>query len=117
MTRREVSLLVLVAFVVGLVLALVIRFPLWYSTENREAVTSSQMVDSNNVVTKRWRVPVSFPTNLEVLGDNIIYVAGLVSSLSNNTFEFLIAEPKEIVPEFQIVDAVAKGKSRPATPG
>ena len=110
MTRREVSLLVLVAFVVGLVLALVIRFPLWYSTENNEARSSVQTVAGSEATTKRWRVPVSFPTSLEVLGDNIIYVAGLVSSLSNNTFEFLIAEPKEIVPEFQIVDAVREGK-------
>ena len=110
MTRREVSLLVLVAFVVGLVLALVIRFPLWYSTGNGESGGARQLVEGKEAATKRWRVPVSFPTNLEVLGDNIIYVAGLVSSLSNGTFEFLIAEPKEIVPEFQIVDAVREGK-------
>ena len=59
---------------------------------------------------QRWRVPISFSTNLEVLGDNIIYVADLVKSLSAGQLEFLIAEPKEIVPEFQIVDAVREGK-------
>lgn len=110
MTRREVSLLVVVAFVIGLVLALVVRYPLWYSVSDGESDSSSQVVDSTREATKRWRVPVSFPTNLEVLGDNIIYVAGLVSSLSDGDFEFLIAEPKEIVPEFQIVDAVREGK-------
>ena len=110
MNRREVSLLVLVAFIVGLILALVIRFPLWYSEPEEERGSSSQVVDPNRAASRRWRVPVSFPTNLEVLGDNIIYVAGLVDSLSNGAFEFLIAEPKEIVPEFQIVDAVREGK-------
>ena len=110
MTRREVSLLVVVAFVIGLVLALVVRFPLWYSVSDGESDSSRQVVDTSGRATKRWRVPVSFPTNLEVLGDNIIYVAGLVSSLSDGNFEFLIAEPKEIVPEFQIVDAVREGK-------
>ena len=110
MTRREVSLLVAVAFIVGLVLALVIRFPLWYSSADQNVADASQVEGERSVTKKRWRVPVSFPTNLEVLGDNIIYVAGLVDSLSAGTFEFLIAEPKEIVPEFQIVDAVREGK-------
>ena len=110
MNRREVSLLVLVAFIVGLILALVIRFPLWYSETEEGRGSSSQVVDPDRAASRRWRVPVSFPTNLEVLGDNIIYVAGLVDSLSNGAFEFLIAEPKEIVPEFQIVDAVREGK-------
>ena len=110
MSKHEVALLVLVAFIVGVVLALTIRFPLWYSTTNNEGLGASQVIGEMAAPEKRWRVPVSFPTNLEVLGDNIIYVAGLVDSLSNGAFEFLIAEPKEIVPEFQIVDAVREGK-------
>ena len=104
------SLLVIVAFAIGLVLALVVRFPTWYEAGGGgESDTQHQALASTGPV-HRWRVPVSFPTNLEVLGDNIIYVAGLVNALSNGRFEFLIAEPKEIVPEFQIVDAVREGK-------
>lgn len=109
MTKREIAVLVSVSFFFGLVLALVIRFPVWYSTSQSDSATAQDGALSHSAV-KRWRVPVSFPTNLEVLGDNIIYVAGLVQSLSDNSFEFLIAEPKEIVPEFQIVDAVREGK-------
>ena len=100
----------LVAFVLGLVLALVVRFPLWYSTADTSSADASPQADTARLSERRWRVPVSFPTSLEVLGDNIIYVAGLVKSLSAGAFEFLIAEPKEIVPEFQIVDAVREGK-------
>lgn len=105
-------LLVVVAFVIGLVLALVIRFPLWYSLGEEGTQSSQEAVglSDRNVATKRWRVPVSFPTSLEVLGDNIIYVSEMVKTLSAGSFEFLIAEPKEIVPEFQIVDAVREGK-------
>ena len=109
MSKREVIVLCLATFFVGLVLALVVRFPTWYGTEEPVANAESTGTNAAKQV-RRWRVPVSFPTNLEVLGDNIIYVAGLVSSLSSGTFEFLIAEPKEIVPEFQIVDAVREGK-------
>ena len=109
MSKREVLLLCSAAFLIGLIVALVIRFPTWYSTQ-QEIVVSAGEVTTQQLQKHQWRVPVSFPTNLEVLGDNIIYVAGLVSSLSNGSFEFLIAEPKEIVPEFQIVDAVREGK-------
>ena len=110
MTRREVTLLVGVAFLVGLMVALVVRFPVWYTPSTSVATGAVAQESSEQTATKLWRVPVSFPTNLEVLGDNIIYVAGLVDSLSAGTFQFLIAEPKEIVPEFQIVDAVREGK-------
>ena len=110
MTRREVMLLVTVAFLVGLISALVVRFPLWYSVSDSGDANANASPAAARTATRRWRVPVSFPTSLEVLGDNIIYVAGLVKSLSAGDFEFLIAEPKEIVPEFQIVDAVREGK-------
>ena len=110
MSKREVAALTVVAFVVGLVIALVIRFPVWYATHDSTTTQAQDRGQAVQVATKSWRVPVSFPTNLEVLGDNIIYVAGLVETLSDGEFKFLIAEPKEIVPEFQIVDAVREGK-------
>ncbi|MYD43074.1 MAG: TRAP transporter substrate-binding protein [Gammaproteobacteria bacterium] len=91
-------------------MALVVRVPLWYATDSEDTRAATTVVPTSQVTAKRWRVPVSFPTNLEVLGDNIIYVAGLVDSLSAGRFQFLIAEPKEIVPEFQIVDAVRENK-------
>ncbi len=110
MNRREAALLALVAFGIGLVLALVVRFPLWYAPSDGAPDASSHGTTIAQSEVKQWRIPVSFPTSLEVLGDNIIYVSGLVQALSNGAFEFLIAEPKEIVPEFQIVDAVREGK-------
>lgn len=57
-----------------------------------------------------WRVPVSFTTNLGVLGDNIVYVADSIAAVSDSTFELNIAEPGEIVPALMIVDAVREQK-------
>ena len=86
-------------------------FPLWYSETEEERGSSSQVVDPDRAASRRWRVS-------RLVFQPILRSSGTTSSMSqawsirfpNGAFEFLIAEPKEIVPEFQIVDAVREGK-------
>ena len=105
MSFRALFVAVVVAFIIGIVASLAIRPP---GSAGIDTGESDEGV--TRVAKLRWRVPISFSTNLEVLGDNIIYVADTVAALSGGEMALLIAEPKEIVPEFSIVDAVREGK-------
>ena len=105
MSFRALALAVVVAFIVGMVASLAIRPPSSGVTDSADSGSSTPQVAK-----LRWWVPISFSTNLEVLGDNIIFVADTVAALSGGEMVLLIAEPKEIVPEFSIVDAVREGK-------
>lgn len=105
MSFRALGLAVVVAFVFGMVATLAIRPP-----GGGGVATNDEGETVSRVAKLQWRVPISFSTNIEVLGDNIIFVADTVSALSGGEMTLLIAEPKEIVPEFSIVDAVREGK-------
>ena len=66
--------------------------------------------DAEVAVAVRWRVPVAFATTLEVLGDNVLWVVDAVRRGSNGAIALEPYEPGEIVPAFNIVDAVREGK-------
>ena len=57
-----------------------------------------------------WRVPVSFSTNLSVLGDNVVYVTDIIRAASGGRILLRPFEPGELVPPFSITDAVREGK-------
>ena len=65
---------------------------------------------SSGDVQLRWRVPVAFSTKLKALGDNVLFVSDTVRNTSNGTMILKPYEPGEIVPPFNIVDAVREGK-------
>ena len=104
---KRTYIAIVVAFVVGCLATLAIRPP----SGGGAPVSLSEGRSIGTAVEKvTWRVPISFASNWEVLGDNIIYVGETIENLADGSFEFLIAEPAEIVPALAIVDAVREGK-------
>ena len=69
------------------------------------AFSSAQALD-----TVRWRVPIAFPSTLPALGDNAPWVANMLKSASGGKIQWKISEPGDIVPAFQILDAVRDKK-------
>ena len=103
MTNRAGAFAVLVAFLVGMLSTLAIR-------PTEKAIESSQGASNTLTRSIRWRVPVAFGTNLEALGDNALYVSKTLGDTTDQAFKFDVYEPGEIVPAFNIVDAVREGK-------
>ncbi|MDP6376059.1 MAG: TRAP transporter substrate-binding protein [Pseudomonadales bacterium] len=103
-SNSAAAIAVAVAFVVGMVGSLSIRPPGERDaapvSENREAV-------SNRI---SWRLPVSFSSNMPVIGDNPIYVTDMLRSSSSGAVDLQVFEPGELVPAFGITDAVRDGK-------
>ena len=104
LTNRSAAVAVGIAFLVGLLASLAVRpvgdgSPVTGPTET--GTISPQL---------RWRVPIAFATNLPVLGDNILYVQNAVETASGGRIDMQLFEPGEIVPPFNIVDAVREGK-------
>ncbi|MBL4919205.1 TRAP transporter substrate-binding protein [Szabonella alba] len=58
----------------------------------------------------RWRVPLSFPSELRVLGDMAKYLAQTVEEVSGGTIRFRLEEPGKIVPALGVLEAVKEGK-------
>ncbi|MBJ3777342.1 TRAP transporter substrate-binding protein [Acuticoccus mangrovi] len=58
----------------------------------------------------RWRIPLSFPSELPVLGDMAKYLAKTVESVSGGSIRFRLEEPGKIVPALGVLEAVKAGK-------
>ena len=58
----------------------------------------------------RWRVPVSFSSQLPGLGDTIVYVADTLKAASDGNIMMKVEEPGKIVPALGIFDALKEGK-------
>ncbi|MCZ6618472.1 MAG: TRAP transporter substrate-binding protein [Gammaproteobacteria bacterium] len=103
MGQRAALIGVLVAFLVGIVGSLAVRPP---------GTAAQSGANSEVAVRKRinWRLPVAFPTNLPVLGENAIYVTNMIRDVSGGAVDLRIYEPGEIVPAFSITDAVRDHK-------
>jgi TRAP-type mannitol/chloroaromatic compound transport system substrate-binding protein len=107
-SNRAAAFAVVVAFVAGLLGSLALRPPgggdrgAAASTPEGSAPTASKGF--------RWRMPVAFGTNLPSLGDNAVYVSEALKAASGGAMVLDIYEPTEIVPPFEIMDAVANDK-------
>jgi len=100
MSGRSVFVAVSMAFLVGVVGALSLK-PV--TTEaGRAGVTDRPVV--------HWRVPSAFGTNLPALGENAVEVAERIARSSGDRLLFEIFDPGEVVPAFEIVDAVSASK-------
>ena len=99
-SKREAAVAVCVALAVGAFAALALRAP------DRHAGGSSGRGEALH----RWRLPAAFGTNLPALGDNILYVAEAIESASGSSMRVDVFEPGELVPAFQITEAVRDGK-------
>ena len=103
-TNKTALIAVIAAFLVGMLATLAIRPP----GAQTPAVAADN--EGRSAATLRWRVPVAFATTLEVLGDNVRWVTDAVDRASNGAMVLDPYEPGEIVPAFNIVDAVREGK-------
>ena len=102
-TNKTALIAVVAAFLVGMLATLAIRPP----GAQTAAVADNE---ERSVATLRWRVPVAFATTLEVLGDNVRWVTDAIDRASNGAMILDPYEPGEIVPAFNIVDAVREAK-------
>ncbi|GIT39517.1 MAG: hypothetical protein Ct9H300mP8_07130 [Gammaproteobacteria bacterium] len=103
MSNRAASIAVLTALIVGMLATLAIRPP-------GKEFRNERTVSGQSVPQLQWRVPVAFSTNLKALGDNVVFVAETLSITTSGAIKLAIYEPGELVPAFNIVDAVREGK-------
>ena len=102
-TNKTALIAVVAAFFVGMLATLAIRPP------GAQTATVAN-TEERSAATLRWRVPVAFATTLEVLGDNVRWVTDAIDRASNGAMILDPFEPGEIVPAFNIVDAVREAK-------
>ena len=100
MSGRSVFVAVSMAFCVGVIGALSLK-PV--------AIVDEADGASNRPVI-HWRVPSAFGTNLPTLGENALEVSARIARSSGNRLLLEIFDPGELVPAFEIVDAVSESK-------
>ena len=101
LSNREAIVAVSVAGVTGLIASLALR----------SAPAPPQGEAGTRVGREvHWRLPVAFGTNLPGLGDNALYVAEQVRAASGGSLQLEVFEPGELVPPFNITEAVRDGK-------
>ncbi|MGZ8409994.1 MAG: C4-dicarboxylate ABC transporter, partial [Hyphomicrobium sp.] len=54
----------------------------------------------------RWKVPIAFPSTLPALGDTAPWVFNLLKVASGGNIQLKAYEPGQLVPPFQIMEAV-----------
>ena len=102
-SNRAALTAVVVAFVVGLIGSLAVRPP-------GSAAAVPGAGDGAVATRVRWRLPIAFPSNLPVIGDNPVWVADTIRAASGGAIAIDVFEPGELVPAFSIVDAVRDNK-------
>jgi len=58
----------------------------------------------------RWKVPIAFSSKLPGLGTNIAFASQQIEAMTNGDMQLKVYEPNKLLPPFQILDAVDKGK-------
>ena len=99
-TLRAAAFAVVVALLLGFIGSLALRPP----GAGPAVLASSGGGTTGPAV--NWRLPTAFGTNLPALGDNPLYVADALARSSSGRIVLDVYEPAEIVPAFEITDAV-----------
>lgn len=60
----------------------------------------------------RWKVPIAFSSKLPGLGTPLVYTTERIEKMSDGDMMLKIYEPNKLLPPFEILDAVSKGKVR-----
>jgi TRAP-type mannitol/chloroaromatic compound transport system substrate-binding protein len=102
LSNRAALFAVLVAFLVGVVGSLALR--------PASRVAARTEASGSAAPTLRWRLPVSFATNLPALGDNAPFVAERLRTASGGRIHLEVFEPGEVVPALGVAEAVSAGK-------
>jgi TRAP-type mannitol/chloroaromatic compound transport system substrate-binding protein len=102
-SNRAIAVLVLVAFMVGLVASLAVRPPgTTVATASGDAALALEPVT--------LKLPVAYATDTPVIGDIMPYVADLARRASAGLVDLQIFEPGKLVPPLSITEAVKEGK-------
>lgn len=105
LSQRAALVAVCVAFAAGLIGSLALRPP---------GAPPAQRASGDGAVAPaerlHWRLPVAFGTHLPALGDNALYVSETLRAVSDGAIRLEIFEPGELVPTFNITEAVGDGK-------
>ncbi|MCU0621296.1 MAG: hypothetical protein MUC69_07330, partial [Gemmatimonadales bacterium] len=112
-SQRAAGAAVAIAFAAGLLGSLALRPAGPGADDLRTPATGgTRKGDQGTVATTafRWRMPVAFGTNLPALGDNALHISATLAAISDGAMVLDIYEPTEIVPPFEITDAVSKHK-------
>ncbi|PDH39233.1 MAG: C4-dicarboxylate ABC transporter [OM182 bacterium MED-G24] len=100
-TNRTAGFAVLIAFIAGLVGALVLR------DHDRSTAVVAETSPRSSIY---WRVPVAFNTNLPGLGENVLRIAADSDAISDGRIRFEVFEPGMLIPPFSITEGVRDGK-------
>jgi TRAP-type mannitol/chloroaromatic compound transport system substrate-binding protein len=80
---------------------------LWFFTIVFGAFTGSALATDKKVLLK---VPMAYHSKLPGLGTTIVWISERIELLSDNTITIKIYEPGELMPVFEMLDAVHAGK-------
>ncbi|MCP1673833.1 TRAP-type mannitol/chloroaromatic compound transport system substrate-binding protein [Natronocella acetinitrilica] len=58
----------------------------------------------------RWQVPIAFPSHLVGLSTPIVHLSETVEAISAGNIQLRYYEPGELIPPFDILDAVSEGR-------
>ena len=58
----------------------------------------------------RWQVPIAFPSHLVGLSTPIVHVSEQLEAISGGNISLRYYEPGELIPPFEILDAVSEGR-------
>jgi TRAP-type mannitol/chloroaromatic compound transport system substrate-binding protein len=57
----------------------------------------------------RWKLTSSYPSTLDVLGQNILRVIDNIETMTDGNFQIQFTEPGALVPALEVFDAISKG--------
>ncbi len=104
LSLRAAAFAVAVSLLVGVLASLAIRPP------GASAVAPTKITAAVAKEKVHWKLPIAVGTNLQALGDNVLYVAGILERGSDGALQLDVYEPGKLVPPFSIVDAVREQK-------
>jgi TRAP-type mannitol/chloroaromatic compound transport system substrate-binding protein len=73
------------------------------------ALTAPAMVSASNKVEVKWKMVTTWPKNFPGLGTGANYLAKLIGEMSGGRIQVKVYGAKELVPAFEIFDAVSRG--------
>ncbi|QTP56644.1 TRAP transporter substrate-binding protein [Billgrantia sulfidoxydans] len=58
----------------------------------------------------RWQVPIAFPSHLVGLSTPVVHLSETLGAISGGNIQLRYYEPGELIPPFEILDAVSEGR-------
>lgn len=72
--------------------------------------TGTMATAANAQESVRWQVPIAFPSNLVGLSTPVVHLSESLEAASGGNINLRYYEPGELIPPFEILDAVSQGQ-------